>query len=574
MNLEYLVVGIAKGNEEDFKEFFDATNKGAFAFALVLTGDRLTAREAAAESYRRVVSEAKNFDTSMSARVWHLELVRNLCLNGLADGEIARQASSKRRENLSILLSAAMFGTSEDRGKIITARLGADLSKYDAARLLWYNAASCAGEYKRGLKEAAGIAGYKGDDAKTAGELEQALREDFASAVPDYFELAKGAKETMFAKINGTMLVSGESEAALPGESREARQERLAGETVASSKRKVIITVCVIAAILAVAAVSLSIFFAIHSRTVLEEPDDNTYEIEEPQYKTVASCLIADGKIFYSDYSDNDALYVRDIAEGTARKLSDAVPRDFSTVSGGLCYFRDASKGELCSLNIKTFEIESLGVKGALPCVSGGDIFYSSKAGVSKLSGGTITDIFVDNTGGVFCFDMAVIGDTVVFSSPSSGLFRLTPTETGEYYCDNSMSGSQINYFDVSGKYIVFDDGIGDLYILDMDTGRLLPRIKADLMTGAFCVYGETVYFYGKTDADGKGIYSITISDAAAEMAPAFLFSNNNKYDVSDIYVCEDVFLLYYSNGAKNDNAYNELVLRKGDGKEETVFKK
>ena len=193
---------------------------------------------------------------------------------------------------------------------------------------------------------------------------------------------------------------------------------------------------------------------------------------------------------------------------------------------------------------------------------------------MSKLSGGTITDIFVDNTGGVFCFDMAVIGDTVVFSSPSSGLFRLTPTETGDYYCDNSMSGSQINYFDVSGKYIVFDDGIGDLYILDMDTGRLLPRIKADLMTGAFCVYGETVYFYGKTDADGKGIYSITISDAAAEKAPAFLFSNNNKYDISDIYVCEDVFLLYYSNGAKNDNAYNELVLRKGDGKEETVFKK
>lgn len=44
MDLEYLVLSIAKGVEEDFNKFYNETKNGAFAFALALTGDRQVAR--------------------------------------------------------------------------------------------------------------------------------------------------------------------------------------------------------------------------------------------------------------------------------------------------------------------------------------------------------------------------------------------------------------------------------------------------------------------------------------------------------------------------------------------------
>lgn len=572
MDLEYLVLSIAKGVEEDFNKFYNETKNGAFAFALALTGDRQVARDAAAESYRRVSSEAKVFDTGMSAKMWHLEILRNLCMNGLADGEIAMQAAQKRRENLSILLTNGLFETAEDRGIIIAARLGAGLSRRDAAKLLWYNTASCSGEYTRGIREAADLSGYKGEDSKPASEIETMLREDFESATPDFLELAKGGRETMFCNINSAVLLAGESEGALPGESREDRQKRIAEKTLASKRRKVITIVIILAAVAVAAAVGLTIFFSGMQRSLIEEPDATP--VPEPQYRTVADVTVYGDNIYYSNYADDGCLYVYDLKTEKSNKISNAKPRDFSEFSGSICYFRDSSKGEIAKLDAKTNTVEYTGITGAIPCIYGDDVYISTRNGVSVLSGGEVKEIFNDSTGTAFRCDMAVINGVVVFSSaPSAGLYRMTPTALDEYYVEESLPDYVINDFYVSGTYIVFDDGTGNLFVIDVESGKLLPRIGAEILSGGITTDGDTIYFYGKTSDGPKGVYSITIEDAAESKEPSLVLSlEDQKYDLSDIYVSGDVTVLYYSNGEKT-GAYNELqVINRGESPV-TVFK-
>ena len=598
MDLELLVVGIARGSEDDFNSFYEKTKDGAFAFALVLTGDRILAREAAAESYRRVVSEAKVFDTSMSAKLWHLEMVRNLCMNGMADGEIAKQAESARRENLSRILTAALYETAEDRGKIIGVRLGVDLSMAETARLLWYNPVSCKGEYNRGIREAAAVCGYKGEDKKSFRELEDIIREDFKQAVPDYLELAKGGRETAFSNINSEMLLAGESDKALPGESREDRQKRMAEKTVSAKRRKVIATVVAVAVLLAAAAVLLTVYFLNNRQSRTGNPDDEDpgIVVEEPQYRTQAECAVLGNKIFYSNYADNGALYVYDISTGKASKVSDVVPRDFSDFSGNICYFRNASAGEICSIDAETLEVRTLEaeftlkstdgdgnetfetytakVQGALPTVSGNDLFFSSKNGVSKYSGGKVTEIFTDNTGNVLRCCMAVIGDSVVFSSgPSTGFNRLILNDAGDYFLYGILDSYVIYDFCVAGTKIAFDDGDGALYLIDLESGKLLPAVKGVLLSGAFCIDHDTIYFYGVDLNLKRGIYSVTVEDVQNEKDPVLVMALDGRDDdVSDIYVSGDTLLLYYSNGEKK-GAYNELVLIKAGGAAETIFK-
>ncbi len=592
MNLEFLVVGIARGSKEDFENFYKATCRGAFAFALVLTGDRILAREAAAESYRRCVSEAKHFDTSMSAKIWHLEMLRNLCLNGMADGEIARQAESARRENISRLLSAALFETSEDRGTIIGVRKCAGLSPAETARLLWYNPLSCSGEYKRGIKEAALICGLaKGEDKKSFREIEEIIEADFEKCVPDYYDLALGGRNTAFSNINCTMLIAGESDKALPGESREERQKRMAEKTIKTKKRRVIIAVAVAGVLLAALSIALLVFFLGKNNNGKNGGEE--VPVNEPQYRTQVECVIFGDKIFYSNYADEGYLYVYSMTSKTSRKLSNAVPRDFSAFDGNICYFRNASAGELCSLNGETNEVKALqgeytldsgddgepstytaNIYGALPCISNGELFYSSRTGISKLSDGKVVDIFVDNTGACLRCCMTVIGNTVYFSSgPSEGFHSLILNDAGDYFKEDTLDSTVIYDFGVSGSKIMFDDGEGSLYAIDLDTGKLLPMLKAVLLSGAFCVDGDRLYFYGVGSDGSHGIFRITMEDLESGKEPEIvIFFDAFPPTLSDIYVSGGTILLYYSNGEKT-NAFNELVIAKEDGETETVFK-
>ena len=145
--------------------------------------------------------------------------------------------------------------------------------------------------------------------------------------------------------------------------------------------------------------------------------------------------------------------------------------------------------------------------------------------------------------------------------------------DAGDYFLYGILDSYVIYDFCVAGTKIAFDDGDGALYLIDLESGKLLPAVKGVLLSGAFCIDHDTIYFYGVDLNLKRGIYSITVEDVQNEKDPVLVMALDGRDDdVSDIYVSGDTLLLYYSNGEKK-GAYNELVLIKAGGAAETIFK-
>lgn len=565
MNLETLVIGIARGNKDDLKKYYELTSRGVYVFALAYLKDRFLARDAAVESYRRVINEAYIFDSSMSAELWHLEFVKNLCTNGLCDGGIAAVSAKQRRDNISGLLEKSLFGTDEDRGKIIALRCGTGLGKSQIAGLLRYNSASCAGEFRRGIAQAAKEAGL---DEKNADAIQKQLKDDIAAACPDYYDLIENGGENAFSNINGTTLWIREDESAEPGETQEKRLARIEGKRAQKRKKAIVaVIICAAAAVLLLGAAA-AVHFARSGRTLLKDPDEETQEIVEPQYRTDDPMVAVGDKLYFSNYADGGKLWVFDLADGRKKAVSDAVPKDFSEPSAdGTVYFRDSVKGEICVLKADG-TVSSTEIKGALPVVTADGVFFSSRSGVSLLTAdGGVSDIFRDTVGSAYRFDMHAAPDSVIFSAaPSEGLYRLTKAGDDSYYCDNAMTGYVIYTFEIFGDYIVFDDGNGSLYCVNMQKGTdAASTVKGKLKTGAFCVDGGVIYYYGTAgNDDTNAVRAVSVENAAAGKIPEKLFVPEvKKADLADIYVKNGNVFCYFSNGDKN-KPRNELRVYKG----------
>ncbi len=565
MNLETLVTGIARGNTDDLKEYYGRTSRGVYVFALACLKDRFLARDAAVESYRRVIKEAYLFDSSMSAELWHLEFVKNLCTNGLCDGGIAAVSAKQRRDNISGLLEKALFGTYEDRGKIIALRCGTGLGNNQIAGLLRYNAASCAGEFRRGIVQAAKEAGLEEKDRSA---IRNRLEEDIAAACPDYYELIGNGGENAFSNINCTDLWIREDEAAEPGETQEKRLARVEGKRAQKRKKAILAVIICAAAVVLLLGAAAAVHFAKSGRTLIKDPDEETQEIVEPQYRTDDPAVAVGDKLYFANYADGGKLWAFDLKDGTKKAVADVIPKDFSEPSAeGTVYFRDSAKGEICKLSADG-TVTSTGIKGALPVVTGDGVFFSSKTGVSLLTvDGEVVDIFQDTAGTAYRFDMHAAPDSIIFSAaPSEGLYRLTKTDADSYYCDNAMTGYVIYAFELYGDYIVFDDGNGNLYCVNMQKGTdAVATVKGKLKTGAFCVNDGVIYYYGTAENDDTdAVRAVTVENAAAGKVPEKLFVPEvKKSDLADIYVKNGNVFCYFSNGDKN-KPLNELRVYKG----------
>ena len=76
MDLEYLIVGIARGEEEDYHNLYLQTYRTVFALSLSIVKDKGLARCIAVETYRRVAKQAYLFDTELNAEYWILDIAR------------------------------------------------------------------------------------------------------------------------------------------------------------------------------------------------------------------------------------------------------------------------------------------------------------------------------------------------------------------------------------------------------------------------------------------------------------------------------------------------------------------
>lgn len=565
MNLEYLIVGIAKGNARDLREFYDETRVGTFITAFSILGDRQLARDAAVEAYKRAVCLAYKFDTDLSAEYWITDIVRNLCINGMCDGEIASKADTKLRDNSSIITQNALFDSKQDRGKIIAAKLSTKLGFSQVANLLWYRTFSLRGEYRRGIAEAGAKAG--GIKFK---ETERQIKEDFEKITPDYFEfITNDGYETPFKNITEADVSMTEADAANPNETQDARKARVVAEKRRAKQKRTLVLLLVIAVVVVIAAVLLGIYFAKNKKNEITQGEQIT--IREPLLGASETMLEISGKLYFENRRDDCMLYSYDLNSGKIEKISTATPKDMMK-DGERLYFRNSKNGHLSYLDTKNGKITESELLGAIPAVYGDKIVYSSRKGIS------ICDKDLKNADVIFetsAYRERIVCDgTQIYVSTgvSKGLLRLTE-ENGEFICDKTLDSFEFYDIKLIDGYIAFEDGLGDLIFINVSGNGSETRLTLSeaLHSAAFCEDDGYIYYNAK-----DGIYKVSPGNVSEnKRGEKVVALDGREYDVSDIYVSGKNIYCYFSNGEK-EKPYNELVKYEagekfGEGK--TVFK-
>ncbi len=584
VNLEYLIVGIAKENQDDLAEFCKRTQGSAYALALSYTKDRFTAKQIVTEAYRRIIKYAYKFDTDLNAEYWLLDIVKNLSVNALCDGEFSRSASEMHLENVSTLLRQALVETDEDRGKIIVLRVGTGLSKSEIARLLWYKKASSDGEFVRGINQLVALS----PEERNASYVKEQLASDINECTPDFMPLILNEKETALAKVSHKNYMIGDDEFALPGESKENRQQRIAAKR-AEAKRKRIIAACItVAVVCIVAAAGLIWWFASNGETNLKEPDEDTITVTEPQHNTKVAMIENNGVLYFQNLADGGKLYSLDMTEASAKpvKLCDDSPKEI-LLEDGYIYYRTEDNARIYRRPVNAAaesESELLVKKGGSFDVENGKLYYSSSAGISvmEIETGDVEDVYIADNAKDFRYDVAVGEDGTVYYSTGAaegvyaGLFRLVPAEDG--YAKEQLLTVNVYDFQLKDSKIYFDmvnlDGslTGSVCRVEItDKGYVESEsMNAVLLSAAFVVTEKHVYYYGCESVDnadkpvGKGIYRVSVENATDSGLiggiPELVISlEESEYNVSDMYVSGGYLYCYFCSGEK-DGAHMELT--------------
>ena len=572
MDLEYLIVGIAKENPDDLAEFYKKTCNGAFALALAYTKDRFLAKEIVVEAYKRVKKYAYKFDTEMNAEYWVLDIIKNLSINALCDGELSAVASENHLENVSNLLRQAICETDEDRGKIIALRIATDLSKSEVARLLWYNGASCNGEFTRGIKQLVALE----PDYRDFPGVTEALLEDIKKCTPEVLSDVNSENDTLVSRVSHKNYMIGDDEFALPGESKENRKQRVEAKKAESRKKK-IITICIIAGVaVLIAAAALVWWFFENRDTRLEEPDDPV-NVTEPQYNTRVALAEYNGVLYFQNLAEGGALYSLDLNNGDAKpvRICDHEPKEL-VIYKDVMYYRNDNDGKLYKRPVSAAagtESTKLGVSGAVLEIVNDKIYYSSVSGISVMGlDGSDPTVILDVDGNVSFTreDIEVAEDgTVYFSSGhNQGFYRLVPQEDGSYAREDLLPTLNIYDFQLSGNVAYYDmqslgAATGSVYAVRVTDKGYVENSKtnATLLSSAFVVKDKYIYYYGaESGEDGKaikGIYRVDLHASEEEDtvwgAPELIVDlSGKKYDASYMYASRDRLYYYYSNGEKS----------------------
>lgn len=580
LDLEYLIIGIAKEQEGDFEEFYRRTCAEVFGLALAYVKDRFLAREVAVEAYRRVKKLAYKFDSDMNGEYWLMDIVKNLCINALCDGEISRIAALRRMENLTHLLRQAISETDEDRGKILMLRVATGLSKGEVATLLWYQRASADGEFVRGIRQLIPLQ----PEPMTAEEVKKQLHADLAACTPDYFSLILSEKETLVASFSHKNSTAAEDELALPGESAEARKERIKDQHTRKRKKRIIaVSATVSAVIIAILSGVLIWYFASNGDSLLREPDEDTLSVTEPQYNTRVALYEQNGVLYFQNLAQGGQLFRIDMTQpdSSAEKISADMPKEMVS-DGTYLYYRNEGSGRFYRIALSGGESTMLGTPyGSLLRIHGDRLYFSSRNGISSTAkDGSDPQTLLEITGATQLLreDIEIAEDgTVYFSGgATSGLYRLVEKEDGYVY--EPVAGGYIYDFSISGNYLFFDelsgDGTGVIRRVDIGPENTsdVVSMRGVLLSAAFFVKDQYIYYYGYADGGAesanaeKGIYRILTDGTSSEDngaayggEPQLVLSlAGSSYDVSDIYVSNGFLYCYFCSGEK-EKSYMRL---------------
>ncbi|MBQ8165144.1 MAG: DUF5050 domain-containing protein [Clostridia bacterium] len=587
MSFEYLIVGIAKDEQQDYREFYDKTKVETYMFALSLVKDRVLARDIAVEAYKRVYSLAYKFDTDLNAEYWILDIVKNLCINSLKHEELRKVADSNRIDNLTRLLSDLILQTAEDRAKFIVLRTVSGLNKSEIAKLLWYQGGSASAEYRRGIKELVAL-----DPAERSNDsVKENLTEDMKSCTPDMWGLVIKDEATRVSFVSHEELEIDDDEIAFSEDKEELKKIKRA----ADRKRRKIKILTVVIAIILLCGVIAGVIAAVvaynkEQNTVSKLPQSNTIDITMPQFRTKMAMAELDGVLYYSNYNDEGKLYKADFSSGNSvvSKISDDIPKEIVAYNSDSKYiiYRNYTDGKIYRYSPSDGQTVRLcEISGAALCLKDDKLYFSTSTGISSISvSGDMSsykEVFiVSDLSNPFRYDIEVnASENVYFSSGAeAGLFILKEYKdesTGEVgiYNEGIYAG---NIYDMHlyGDSIYFDiseNNTSVLCKLDISNEYKVSRIEnVFLSSAAICISDGYIYYAGYEEDPTvnenaqRGLFRMSVDLGAPEMLVA---QTDATLFISDLYISDSKIYCYSctaaAEGIKKLVAYDKEGLNK-----------
>ena len=560
LELEFLIVGIAKKSREDLRTLYEETAAEVFGLALSIVGDTVLSADILAETYRRVITLAYLFNTDLSAEYWLLDMAKNIAFNTLHDPELSKRSLSPKQDNLSRVLMELINSSKEDRASIIALRCLSTLQKKDIARLLWYKTGACNKEYQRGINRLSEkLPNIEKDN------LPEHITKDFRAIVPDVWDSIISDADSPLCHISHEELNLNSSELIYSDEDREKALEAKA-DTQTRRKRRIIVT-AVIAAVIIVANLTVLLV------TNILKNGESTGDMSIQFGNRMAIACIGE-ETFYQNTREDNELWVYNAAEHKSRMLlSDPIKELIS--DGNRLYYRNLSDGYIYTVRPDGSDKKKLTeTPGTCLTLREGRIYFSTASGISSIrTDGSDEQVYLSID--MHSEDMSYFSGMgldayryLMRFSPDGILHFSAGAGKGIYYVESfgEKTGLELVYsdeaytFEITGDSLYFDVKTYDeknkasiqLYKLDRES-RIFSPIEGFLLgTGAFCIENGTVYFDGCVNGE-YGIFACSPEEKASPVKLSDLRA-------SDLYLDGNRLYAYYPGSNQAPGAYLDML--------------
>ena len=551
MDYAYLLVGIAKNEEMDFKELYDKTSTAVYGLALSLVKDRVLARDITIETYRRIKQFANTYDTDMNAELWILDITKNLSINAMRDKDIQASFKEGKLDNTSKLIKNVVTSLNNDRGSIIVLKALSTLSIRNIAQLLWYYNLSVKNEYKRGMKELKRKDSVKRRDQ----DILEELRKDLSHSTPDVYDAISSDMQTKVAFVSHEIMNLTDEELTFSDKDAELEYiKRLSksGQSVKKAQVGGTVALVLVSAVL--------IFFVIYA--IITNYQKN---IDREKYNIGNEIALVeiDDVVYYQNYKDKSKLYSYNLKNKKRAKLADDFIKELVT-DGEYLYYRNRNDGRIYRINLDGSDRTQISEEaGSSIFIYNDYIYYTSPKGISRMKkDGNNAELLYENTDeNVFFYDIFVYDDTIYFSG-GAGL--------GIYYLDEDGEDKEIHalYFDeaydlqIHDGYIYFNtfkhQGSQNrqipIYRYDIKESKYNDISNINLNSGAYYITGNDLYIDGYVRSTSglkkdQGLYRLDPNTGESTL----LITRRS----TDIYVTESYIYSYTSDNGGSLIAYD-----------------
>lgn len=573
MNVEYNIVGIARGEKNEMAELCSKVGHTVFAAALFILKDKKDAKNVSVETFRRVRAFAYSFDTDMNGEYWITDMAVNISRNYLTEKKDMPEISSV--DNASSLLTSALDSLSNERGLLLALRSLSELSFRDISDITGYYRDSCRKEISRGKKELSVLAGGETKPKNICAEL----KKDIIQCCPDFYDLIDSDYDTAVSHISHERLYLDTEQAQFNGNDEKAVVTERENVRKAEKKHRLLIACVIILSFLLVAGAVVASVMTYRRRNSEPAPTERP----SVQFGNTVDFTGADGKIFYRGITGG--IYSYKAGDDSPVKISDENAKELVS-DGTRLYFRSTSGSKIFSMEFDGSGVTQLSnVSGTTLAVSSGYLYFSTSKGISRINvsllPGTVSeaeDVYVAEVEDAPSRNhMGVTEDGRVFFSGGADLGLYEVTAFGEGTGLTPVYFDEAYYFQIDGDNLYYDVRLFDkIYIYCMQTSdRKMYSLPVFTYTAAYYINDGYIYYEGVMfDEEGNiregstGLYKMKLDSEAPEM----LFEIPlDGLHMSEIYADSSNIYCYYSDGLSGGE--RKIAVYDLNGRNEIIFR-